>query len=133
MTSPRWPALPSSVATCALGEELRAARVVGVAKAQQRLGIAEGLAPRDERDDPDAASDEQRAPARRRGLEAPAQRPEQPQAVAGAQLAQAPRARADVLQQELHPPRVVAQVGEGPRKERALVRPSPHRSRAASM
>ena len=70
---------------------------------------------RHQRDDPDPSAHEQRPAAVVRSLEAAAQRAEQAQAVARAQLAQAPCARPDVLEQELQLAGGAAQVGEGPR------------------
>ena len=83
---------------------------------------ADDVLPDRQRRDPDPAADEQRPPAVLRRAEADAQRPEQPQPVAGAQLAQPPRARADVLEQEVERAVLVApQHRERARQERPLV------------
>ena len=118
-----------------VAQQRRALGVRGVAEPEQRGGVAEHVLPDRQRRDPDAAADEQRPPPVLRRAEADAQRPEQPQPVAGAQLAQPPRARADVLEQELEPP--VARGGAAPRTRAggtaARPRPRPSARLAASM
>ena len=64
-------------------EQRRAARVLGVAEAEQRRRAAELVLPDRQRRDPDAAADQQRRPAVTRRREADPQRAEDRQLVAG--------------------------------------------------
>ena len=90
MTSPWWPTEPSSVATRAPLDQRRALGVGGVAEAEQdeRVG-AERVLPDRQRRDPDAAAGEDGRRPSRGAREAAAERAEQPEPVAGAQLARA--------------------------------------------
>src|SRR6478672_6020094 len=114
-----------------VGEQRRALGVGGVAEAEQgRRREAAGqqlVLPDRERRGADSAAAQQRAAGGRAGIgrsEAEAERAGDPQPVAGAELAEPRRARADVLEHE-----VQAAVGhpedrEGARQERPFVRPS---------
>ena len=86
-----------------------------------------------QRRDADAAADEDRARAGRRRRERAPERPGAPEPLAHTELAQATRARADVLEQELRAPILVPGDGEGAREEGPLVLASPHRAAAASI
>ena len=123
VTSPWKPTEPSSVATRGVAQQRRALGMRARRGSRAARGAPQHVLPDRQRRDPDAAADEQRPPLVLRRAEADAQRPEQPQPVAGAQLAQPPRARADVLEQEVEPAVVVAaQDRERARQERPLVR-----------
>ena len=103
-------------------EQRRAPGARRVAKAQQGGGLARQPVLQDrERRDPRAATDQQRPPPRRRGPEPAAERPERPHLLALLQLAQPPRARADVLQQEVRFAPPPARDREGPRQVGPLV------------
>src|SRR4051794_2689133 len=96
-----------------------------VPETEEHGGVAQRVLPDRERRDPDATADEQRPPIGLRRAEADAERTEQPQPVARAQLAQAPRARAHVLEEEVEPAVLVgAENGERAREEGPLVGPS---------
>jgi len=97
--------------------------VRAVAEAEQDRRVLPQLVAQDhERRGPDAAADEHRPAAVAGRRERPAERAEQPQAVALAQLRQAPRPGADVLEHELQAPAARGpRDGERPRQERALV------------
>jgi hypothetical protein len=100
--------------------------VGGVAEAEQHERVvAEVVLPDGQRRDPHPAPGEHGPPPRLRRAEADAQRPEDPQPVARAQLAEAPRAGTDVLEHEVEPAvGVASQHREGAREERPLVEPA---------
>ena len=130
VTSPWWPTEPSSVATRAPRSSAAPSACSASRKPEQRRGRrAERVLPDRQRRDPDAAADEQRRAARRAARAKPMpERPEQPQPVAGAQLAQ-PRAcpgRRPRAGSRAVPSSWRAQHRERAREERALVRaPAP--------
>jgi hypothetical protein len=70
-------------------------------RVRARPGPGEPVGPDRQRGDAGAAAGQDRPATRPRGREPAPERAEDPQAVAGAQLAQPPRARADVLEQEV--------------------------------
>ena len=95
----------------------------GVAESEQRgRAAAERVAPDHQRRDPDPATDEHRPAAVARRREPAAQRPEQPDVVAGLQRGEPLRPRPDVLEHEVERPvRVAARDRERARQERPLV------------
>ncbi len=104
VTRPWWPALPSSVATSGAAEQRRPRNAHPVAEAEQNRGgpgPAELVLEDRQRRDPHPAADEQREAAWPRGAEAVPERPDDLQLLIRAELAQAGRARSDVLEQEV--------------------------------
>ena len=81
----------------------------------------QSVAPDGKRRDAHAPTDQDGSATIRRGLESLAERAQEPQPIALAQLAQAPRAGTDVLQQEEGLAVLEASVGEGTRQVGALV------------
>ena len=115
-----------------VGRHARAAQQGGalgagaVAKPEQHshlggpLGLQRILQDR-QRSDADAPAHQQRAPAALGRLKPLPERSERPQAIALAQLAQAPRARSDVLEQEMGLPDAAPGDREGARQVGTLV------------